>query len=129
MYESAKERKRTRDQEREAARLLKIEWKDKLWMCQRFPADDTVIAWLCENRSEASKIGLYQWNYEVLPQLIETQTKLRNPESFQSFLDRTAEVQHATANIPQFPQFPQDQPKKRRARSDKGVRQSSRKSN
>ena len=122
MLTSSKERKQTRDEQREADRRLKIEWKDKLWLAQRHPVDDAVIAWLCENRAEASKVGLYQWNLEILPQLIKTQTGLRDPESFQQYLDRAAEQQQAAENIPQFPQVPV---KKRRAHA--GKRQRSRK--
>ena len=122
MLTSQKERKRTRDEQREADRRLKIEWKDKLWLAERHPADDAVIAWLCENRAEASKVGLYQWNLEILPRLIDTQTKLRDPDSFQQYLDRAAEQQQAAANIPQIPQVPA---KKRRAHA--GKRQPSRK--
>ena len=122
MLTSSKERKQTRDEQREADRRLKIEWKDKLWLAERHPVDDSVIAWLCENRAEASKVGLYQWNLEILPQLIKTQTGLRDPESFQQYLDRAVEQQQAAENIPQFPQVP---PKKRRAHA--GKRQPSRK--
>ena len=122
MLTSSKERKRTRDEQREADRRLKIEWKDKLWLAERHPVDDAVIAWLCENRAEASKIGLYQWNLEILPKLIGVQTKMRDPGSFQQYLDEVAEQQQAAENIPQFPQDP---PKKRRAHA--GKRQPSRK--
>jgi hypothetical protein len=122
MLTSSKERKRTRDEQREADRRLKIEWKDKLWLAERHPVDDAVIAWLCENRAEASKVGLYQWNLEILPKLIGVQTRMRDPGSFQQYLDEVAEQQQAAANIPQFPQDP---PKKRRAHA--GKRQPSRK--
>ena len=122
MLTSSKERKRTRDEQREADRRLKIEWKDKLWLAERHPVDDAVIAWLCENRAEASKIGLYQWNLEILPKLIGVQTRMRDPGSFQQYLDEVAEQQQAAENIPQFPQDP---PKKRRAHA--GKRQPSRK--
>ena len=122
MLTSQKERKRTRDEQREADRRLKIEWKDKLWLAERHPVDDAVIAWLCENRAEASKVGLYQWNLEILPKLIDVQTRMRDPDSFQQYLDRAAEQQQAAANIPQFPQVPA---KKRRAHA--GKRQPSRK--
>ena len=122
MLTSSKERKRTRDEQREADRRLKIEWKDKLWLAERHPVDDAVIAWLCENRAEASKIGLYQWNLEILPKLIGVQTRMRDPESFQQYLDEVAEQQQAAENIPQFPQVPA---KKRRAHA--GKRQPSRK--
>lgn len=119
----AKEEERlTRDEQREATRRLKIEWKDKLWLAERHPVDDSLIAWLCENRADASKIGLYQWNLEILPKLIKTQTGLRDPESFQQYLDRVTEQQQAAESIPQFPQ---DSPKKRRAHA--GKRQPSRK--
>ena len=122
MFKSQKERQLTRDEQREEARRLKIEWKDKLWLAERHPVDDVVIAWLCENRADASKVGLYQWNLEILPRLIDTQTKLRDPDSFQQYLDRAAEQQQAAANIPQIPQVPA---KKRRAHA--GKRQPSRK--
>jgi len=120
--QEAEEKRQTRDEEREAARRLKIEWKDKLWLAERHPVDDSLIAWLCENRADASKVGLYQWNLEILPQLIKTQTGLRDPEAFQRYLDHAAERQQAAASIPQFPQDP---PKKRRAHA--GKRQPSRK--
>ena len=122
MNHSQKEQRQTRDEQREADRRLKIEWKDKLWLAERHPVDDAVIAWLCENRAEASKIGLYQWNLEILPKLIGVQTRMRDPGSFQQYLDEVAEQQQAAENIPQVPQDP---PKKRRAHA--GKRQSSRK--
>ena len=122
--EDAKEEARlTRDEQREAARRLKIEFADKLWLAQNHPCDDSILAWLCENRAEASKIGANRWNLEILPQLIKRQEELRNPSEFQLILDRLAT--NETLTFPQNPQISQDPPKKRRAHA--GKRQPSRK--
>ena len=136
MLTSQKERKLNRDAEREAARRLKIEWADKLWLAQNHPCSDEILAWLAEHRAEASKIGSSRWNLETLPELHAKQQQLRQAAAFQEVLDR-AKVSHQTLTAEAvlaaggFPQIPQDQPvekqKKRRTRSDKGVRQPSRK--
>ena len=129
MNHSQKEQRRTREEQREAARRLKIAFADQLWLAQNHPCDDSILAWLCENRAEASKIGANRWNLEILPQLIKRQEELRNPSEFQLILDRLA-------SIPQFPQFPQDSAKNaaqpvrgasRGRRAHAGKRQPSRK--
>jgi hypothetical protein len=107
-----RERKRSRDEAREAARRLKIEWADKLWLASTYPCDDSVLAWLSENRAEASKIGSSRWNLETLPKLHKEQQKLRQAEAFQEVLDRasvsqqtlTAEAILAAGGFPQNPQ-------------------------
>ena len=123
MNHSQKEQRRTREEQREAARRLKIAFADQLWLAQNHPCDDSILAWLCENRAEASKIGANRWNLEILPQLIKRQEELRNPSEFQLILDRLAT--NETLTFPQNPQNPQDPPKKRRAHA--GKRQPSRK--
>ena len=123
MNHSQKEQRRTREEQREAARRLKIAFADQLWLAQNHPCDDSILAWLCENRAEASKIGANRWNLEILPQLIKRQEELRNPSEFQLILDRLAT--NETLAFPQNPQIPQDPPKKRRAHA--GKRQPSRK--
>jgi hypothetical protein len=54
-----------------------------------------VLAWLSENRQEASKIGANRWNLETLPDLVAKQSQLRKAEAFQAVLDR-ASVSHQT---------------------------------
>ena len=135
MLTSSKERKLNRDAEREAARRLKIEWADKLWLAQNHPCSDEILAWLAEHRAEASKIGSSRWNLETLPELHAKQQQLRQAAAFQEVLDR-AKVSHQTLTAEAvlaaggFPQIPQDKPvekqKTRRTRSDKGVRGASR---
>jgi hypothetical protein len=119
------EKRQTRDEEREAARRLKIAFADQLWLAQNHPCNDSILAWLCENRADASKIGANRWNLEILPQLIKRQEELRNPSEFQLILDRLAPGE--PWRFSQNPQNPQDPPKKRRAHA--GKRQSSRKGN
>ena len=123
MNHSQKEQRRTREEQREAARRLKIAFADQLWLAQNHPCDDSILAWLCENRAEASKIGANRWNLEILPQLIKRQEELRNPSEFQLILDRLAT--NETLTFPQNPQTPQVPAKKRRANA--GKRQPSRK--
>ena len=135
-WATQRERKRSREQEREAKRRLQIEWQDKLWLAQNHPCGDEVLAWLSENRSEASKIGSSRWHLETLPELHAKQQQLRQAAAFQEVLDRAkcstqtltaAQVlsEARSADDGGFPQNPQDkvaENKKRRARSDKGVR-------
>jgi hypothetical protein len=108
-----KERRQTRDAAREALQRLRIEWADKLWLAQNHPCSDSVLAWLSENRAEASKIGSSRWNLETLPALVEAQARLRKAEQFQAVLDR-AKVSHQTLTVRDVlgdnPQFPQNQP-------------------
>lgn len=77
-----------RQQQRDDARRLKIEWADKYWLAQNHPVSDSVLAWLAENRGEASKIGASRWNLETLPALINRQHQLRTAEEFTRILDR-----------------------------------------
>lgn len=128
-WATARERKRTRDEAREAKRRLAIEWADKLWLAQNHPVDDAILAWLSEHRAEASKIGASRWNLETLPGLHDRQRQLRQAAAFQAVLDR-ASISHQTLTAEAvlaaggFPQNPQNQPvenKKRRAqRRDAG---------
>lgn len=129
-WATQRERKRSREEARGAARRLKIEWADKLWLAQNHPCDDAVLAWLSENRAEASKIGSSRWHLETLPELHKKQQQLRQAAAFQEVLDRaecssqtlTAEQVLAAGGFPQNPQDKAAENKKRRTRSDKGVR-------
>jgi len=137
-WATQRERKRSREAEREAARRLKIEWADKLWLAQNHPCGDEVLAWLSENRAEASKVGSSRWHLETLPDLHQRQQQLRQAAAFQEVLDR-AKVSTQTLTVEQvlsearsaddFPQNPQVQPaeKQKTPRSNKGKRQPSRK--
>jgi len=128
-WATARERKRTRDEAREAKRRLAIEWTDKLWLASSYPCDDAILAWLSEHRAEASKIGASRWNLETLPTLHEHQRRLRQAAAFQEVLER-ASISHQTLTAEAvlaaggFPQIPQDQPvkneKRRAPRSDAG---------
>ena len=128
-WTTQRDRKRSRDEAREAARRLKIEWADKLWLASHHPCDDSVLAWLSENRAEASKIGSSRWNLETLPDLHQRQQKLRQAAAFQEVLDRasvsqqtlTAEAILAAGGFPQIPQNqPGDKVKRRAPRKDAG---------
>lgn len=134
-WTTQRERKRSREEAREEARRLKIEFADKLWLASTHPCDDAVLAWLSENRAEASKIGSSRWHLETLPELHKKQQQLRQAAAFQEVLDRAAcstqtltaeqvlsEARSADDNFPQNPQDKAVENKKRRARSDKGVR-------
>ena len=122
-WATARERKRTREEAREAKRRLAIEWADKLWLANSHPCDDAILAWLSEHRADASKIGASRWNLETLPGLHDRQRQLRQAAAFQAVLDR-ASISHQTLTAEAvlaaggFPQNPQNQPaenKKRRA--------------
>jgi hypothetical protein len=76
-------------------RQLQIAWADSYWLAQNHPCGDSVLAWLSENRQEASKIGANRWNLETLPDLVAKQAQLRKAEAFQAVLDR-ASVSHQT---------------------------------
>ena len=140
-WATQRERKRSRDEAREAKRRLQIEWADKLWLAQHHPCGDEVLAWLSENRAEASKIGSSRWHLETLPDLHQRQQQLRQAAAFQEVLDR-AKVSTQTLTVEEvlaaggFPQNPQDQlgktenaaqPAKRSKRKDAGKAQPSRK--
>jgi hypothetical protein len=128
-----RQRKESREQIREAARRLKIEWADKLWLAQNHPCDDSILAWLSENRGEASSIGSSRWNLETLPNLHKRQQQLRQAAAFEEVLSRanvsqqtlTAEAVLAAGGFPQIPQDQVVENKKRRAHA--GKRQASRK--
>lgn len=123
-----RERKQTREAIREAARRLKIEWADKLWLAQNHPCSDSVLAWLSENRAEASKIGASRWNLETLPGLVTRQAELRRVAAFEEVLQR-ASVSAQTVTVQDvlgsFPQVDVVENEKRRA--DGARRQPSRK--
>jgi hypothetical protein len=133
-WATQRERKRSRDEAREARRRLTIEWADKLWLAQNYPCGDEVLAWLSENRAEASKIGSSRWHLETLPDLHQRQQQLRQAAAFQEVLDR-AKVSTQTVTVQDvlaaggFPQNPQVQPveKQKAPRTNKGKRQASRK--
>jgi hypothetical protein len=141
-WATQRERKRSREAEREAARRLKIEWQDKLWLAQNHPCGDEVLAWLSENRAEVSKIGSSRWHLETLPDLHQRQQQLRQAAAFQEVLDR-AKVSTQTLTVEQvlsearsaddaaggFPQNPQAElvENTKTPRTNKGKRQPSRK--
>jgi len=133
-WATQRERKCSREAEREAKRRLLIEWADKLWLAQNHPCDDSVLAWLSENRAEASRYGSSRWNLEVLPDLHQRQQRLRQAAAFQEVLDR-ASVSHQTVTVEAvlaaggFPQNPQvvAGEKQKPPRANKGRRQPSRK--
>ena len=76
-------------------RQLQIAWQDSYWLASNHVCSDSVLAWLSENRQEASKIGANRWNLETLPDLVAKQAQLRKAEQFQAVLDR-ASVSHQT---------------------------------
>ena len=84
-----------RDLIRAQKRQLQIQWADSYWLAQNHPCADAVLAWLSENRQEASKIGANRWNLETLPDLVAKQSQLRKAEQFQAVLDR-ASISHQT---------------------------------
>lgn len=79
-----------RELAREQKRQLQIAWADSYWLAQNHPTDDSVLAWLSENRQEASKIGANRWNLETLPDLVAKQSQLRKAEAFQDVLARAS---------------------------------------
>jgi hypothetical protein len=94
-----KQRKQTGADARELIRAqkrqLQIAWADSYWLASHHPCSDSVLAWLSENRQEASKIGANRWNLETLPDLVAKQAQLRKAEQFQAVLDR-ASISHQT---------------------------------
>jgi hypothetical protein len=76
-------------------RQLQIAWQDSFWLASHHPCGNSVLAWLSENRQEASKIGANRWNLETLPELVAKQAQLRKAEQFQAVLDR-ASISHQT---------------------------------
>ena len=133
-WATQRERKRSRDEEREARRRLTIEFADKLWLAQNHPCGDEILAWLSENRADASKIGSSRWHLETLPELHKRQQQLRQAAAFEEVLQR-ASVSQQTLTAEQvlaaggFPQNPQVEPaeKQKTPRTNKGKRQPSRK--
>jgi hypothetical protein len=76
------------------------------------PCGDSVLAWLSENRQEASKIGANRWNLETLPELVAKQSQLRKAEAFQDVLAR-ASISHQTLTAEEVLKaggFPQSDP-------------------
>jgi hypothetical protein len=93
-------------------RQLQIAWADSYWLAQNHPCGDSVLAWLSENRQEASKIGANRWNLETLPDLVAKQSQLRKAEQFQAVLDR-ASISHQTLTaeaVLKAAGFPQNNP-------------------
>ena len=128
MYATQRERRETRDAERSRLQRLKIEWADKLWLAQHHVCPDSTLAWLTENRAEASKLGLHRWNLETLPGLVEAQRKLRTAETFEQLI-RNAERSSQTVTVSDvLESFPQVQPVEnlKTPRRNKGRRQPSR---
>jgi len=132
-WATQRERRRSREEEREAKRRLQIEFQDKLWLCTHHPCGDEILAWLSENRAEASKIGSSRWHLETLPELHKRQQQLRQAAAFEEVLQR-ASVSQQTLTAEQvlaaggFPQNPQVEPveKQKAPRTNKGKRQPSR---
>lgn len=89
-WQTQRDRRDQREQQRDELRRLRIEWADKYWLAQNHPVADSVLAWLAENRAEASKIGSSRWHLETLPALINRQHQLRTAEEFQRIIDRCA---------------------------------------
>jgi hypothetical protein len=112
-WQTQRERRQSRDEAREAKRRLTIEWADKLWLAQTHPCNDSVLAWLAENRAEASKVGASRWNLDLLPSLVARQSELRKAARFEEVL-RRASVSSQTVTVQDVlgssPQFPQNQP-------------------
>jgi len=133
-WATQRERRRSREEEREARRRLQIEFADKLWLARNYPCDDVVLAWLSENRADASKIGSSRWHLETLPELHKRQQQLRQAAAFEEVLQR-ASVNQQTLTAEQvlaaggFPQIPQVEPeeKQKTPRTNKGRRQPNRK--
>jgi hypothetical protein len=98
-WTTQKERKQlaseARDLIRAQKRQLQIAWQDSYWLASNHVCSDSVLAWLSENRQEASKIGANRWNLETLPDLVAKQAQLRKAEQFQAVLDR-ASISHQT---------------------------------
>jgi hypothetical protein len=112
-WTTQRERRQSRDEAREAKRRLTIEWADKLWLAQNHPCADSVLAWLSENRAEASKIGASRWNLETLPALVKRQGQLRKAAKFEEVL-RRASISNQTVTVQdvlgEFSTIPQNQP-------------------
>lgn len=112
-WTTQRERRQTREDAREAKRRLVIAWQDALWLAQNHPCADSVLAWLSENRAEASKIGASRWNLETLPGLVKRQGQLRKAAKFEEVL-RRASISSKTITVHDVlgdsPQIPQNQP-------------------
>jgi hypothetical protein len=98
-WTTQRERKQLASDARELIRAqkrqLQIAWQDSFWLASNHVCSDSVLAWLSENRQEASKIGANRWNLETLPDLVAKQAQLRKAEQFQAVLDR-ASISHQT---------------------------------
>lgn len=106
-----------RQQARDELRRLRIEWADKYWLCMNHPVADSVLAWLAENRAEASKIGASRWNLETLPALINRQHQLRTAAEFNRILDN---CQVSASVISTDSTVSTESPKTRAPRRDRG---------
>ena len=128
-WATQRERRQSREDVRAAERRLRIEWADKLWLAQHHPCDDSVLAWLSENRAEASKIGASRWHLETLPALTEAQAKLRQAAEFERLIGLAA-VHPQTLTVEKvLESSPQVRPVEnlKTPRTNKGRRQASRK--
>ena len=135
-WTTQRERRQTREDAREAKRRLVIAWQDALWLAQNHPCADSVLAWLSENRAEASKIGASRWNLETLPALVKRQGQLRKAAKFEEVLKR-ASISSQTVTVQdvlgEFSTIPQNQPVEnenaapRKRRADAGKARPSRK--
>ena len=116
-----------REAERERLKRLRIEWADKLWLAENHPCDDSVLAWLSENRAEASKLGSHRWNLETLPKLQACQERLRKEAEFSALIGWASEhpatvtVERVISTIPQVAEAT------RTPKANKGRRQADRK--
>ena len=115
-WTTQRERKQLASDARELIRAqkrqLQIAWQDGFWLASHHPCGDSVLAWLSENRQEASKIGANRWNLETLPDLVAKQSQLRKAEAFQDVLNR-ASISHQTLTaeaVLRAGGFPQDKP-------------------
>ena len=115
-WTTQRERKQNAADARELVRAqkrqLQIAWADCYWLASNHVCSDSVLAWLSENRQEASKIGANRWNLETLPDLVAKQSQLRKAEQFQAVLDR-ASISHQTLTaeaVLKAAGFPQDNP-------------------
>ena len=116
-WQTQREVRDKRQQARDELRQLKISWADKYWLAQNHPVADSVLAWLAENRAEASKIGASRWNLETLPALITRQHQLRTAAEFTRILDS---CQVSASVISTVSTVSTESTKKRAHRKDRG---------
>ena len=116
-WQTHREVRDKRQQARDDLRRLRIEWADKYWLATNHPVADSVLAWLAENRAEASKIGASRWNLETLPALITRQHQLRTAAEFTRILDS---CQVSASVISTVSPVSTESPKTRAPRRDRG---------